>query len=586
MTKPSNRRSNPPAGSIERIPAAAHTRDLWYKNAIIYSLSLEAFLDGDGDGIGDFGGAIRRLDYIQGLGATAVWLSPFHPSPRRDHGYDVADYYGVDPRFGSLGDFVEFSRACRQRGLRLLMDLVLNHCSDQHPWFQAAVEAPPNRFRDYFIWSDRKPKTAHEGVVFPGVQTSTWTYHRRARAWYFHRFYKHQPELNLANPEVQAELFKIVGFWLELGVSGFRVDAVPFLIAQEGINVDNPQPAFELLRDLRAFAQWRRGDAVFLAEANVPPELAKSYVGEAGERLQMIFNFPVNQALFYALATADARPLRKALQASQGMPPHAQWANFLRNHDELDLGRLTQAQRRQVFEAFGPEPEMQLYGRGIRRRLASMLGGDRGRLELANSLLLTLPGAPVLRYGDEIGMGDDLTLSERMAVRTPMQWSEEKNGGFTRAERPWCPPISDGPYGFQHVNVARQRTDPGSLLNWTERALRLRKELPEIGWGQFHVLDSSQQVLALRYEWDGRVSLYVHNFSDALITCDLNLGPELNEHELLCLQTDEWARTDPHGRLNVILQPYGYRWFSYGGLDDLAHSTRLNRSDQPTRDAP
>jgi len=545
--------------------------DLWYKNAVIYSLSLDAFLDSDGDGVGDFRGAMRRLDYLRGLGVTAVWLAPFQPSPHRDHGYDIADYYGVDPRYGSPGDFVEFLNACRQRGMRVIMDLVVNHCSDQHPWFQAALADPHGRYRDYFIWADKKPANAEEGVVFPGVQKSTWTYSRQAKAWYFHRFFKFQPDLNIANPDVQAEILKIVGYWLELGVSGFRMDAVPFLIAHDGINTDDPAPAYGLLREIRAMAQWRKGDAMLLAEANIPPAEARNYFGEDGDRLHMVFNFPVNQALFYALATGDAALLKQALAESSGLPETAQWANFLRNHDELDLGRLTKEQRDRVFAAFGPDPDMQLYGRGIRRRLAPMLGGDRARLELAYSLMLTLPGTPVLRYGDEIGMGDDLSLPERDAARTPMQWSPAPQGGFTSSDNPVRPPIASGPYGFAEVNVADQRSHKGSLLNWTERAIRLRQEMPEIGRGSWSVLDTPPAILALRHEWDGEVSVTIHNLSREAAECTLAVAPPDESRELVCLQSNERCQVDSSGRFATVLEPHGYRWFRFGGLDELVH---------------
>ncbi|MFW2830804.1 alpha-amylase family protein [Sphingomonas sp. ID0503] len=546
--------------------------DLWYKNAIIYSLSLDAFLDANGDGIGDFRGAMRRLDYLQGLGVTAVWVAPFQPSPHRDHGYDVADYYGVDPRYGSPGDFVEFVNACHQRGMRVIMDLVVNHCSDQHPWFQAALADPKSRFRDYFIWADKKPADAHKGVVFPGVQKSTWTYSREAKAWYFHRFFEFQPDLNIANPDVQAEIMKIVGFWLQLGVSGFRMDAVPFLIAADSINVDDPEPAYDLLREIRAMAQWRKGDAVLLAEANIPPNEAIEYFGADGDRIHMIFNFPVNQALFYALASEDATLLKEAIVTSGEPPETGQWANFLRNHDELDLGRLTEEQRATVFAAFGPDPEMQLYDRGIRRRLAPMLGGDRLRLELAYSLMLTLPGTPVLRYGDEIGMGDDLDLPERDAARTPMQWSAAVNGGFTLSETQVRPPIDRGPYGYQQINVAGQRSDRDSLLNWTERAIRLRKELPELGRGRCAVLDSPASILALRYDWQGEASIYIHNFSGQAIEFTFDCkGDQADARTLICLQTACRSEADEDRLCHIMIEAHGYRWFRYGGLDELTH---------------
>ena len=543
--------------------------DLWFKHGLIYNFSLSSFLDSNGDGIGDLEGALRRLDYLQGLGVTAIWLAPFQPSPMRDHGYDVCDYYAVDPCYGTLGDFVEFSRACKQRGLRLIMDLVVNHCSDQHPWFQKASENPESEYFDYFIWADEEPENAEEGVIFPGVQETTWTYNKKVGKYYFHRFYEFQPDLNMANPKVQREVLKIVGFWLELGVSGFRIDAVPFLIAEEGINVKDPKPAYGLLRDIRALAQWRKGDAVLLAEANIPAEKALQYFGDDGERLHMILNFPVNQTLFYALATTDTAPLREKLEASKCIPANSQWANFLRNHDELDIGRLPEDQREAVFAAFGPDENMQVYGRGIRRRLSPMLGGDRRRVELANSLMMTLPGTPVLRYGDEIGMGDDLSLPEREPVRTPMQWSDGPNGGFSYSSDPVRPPIDSGPYGFKIVNVAQQRGAEDSLLNWMERIIRTRKEMPEIGEGEYTVLDTPTSVLALRYDWGDHLSVFVHNFEDRRREVELDIGSAPDGTRMKCVLSDRTYDARDGGRYPMLLKPYGYLWLRAGGLEQI-----------------
>ena len=488
--------------------------DLWYKNAVVYCLSVGTYLDSDGDGIGDFRGLMGRLDYLQGLGVTAIWLMPFQPSPGRDDGYDVADYYGVNPHFGTLGDFVEFTQGCKQRGLRVLIDLVVNHTSDQHPWFQEARRDPDSKYRDWYVWSKKKPKNAASGVVFPGVQKTTWTRDDVAKEYYFHRFYDFQPDLNTANPEVQAEILKIMGFWLQLGVSGFRMDAVPFVIAAKGATVTKPKEDYEMLRTFSQFLGWREGNAIILGEANVLPSTDMHYFGSAGERIQMVFNFEVNQHLFLALATSDCRKLKKAMMETKRRPATAQWGQFLRNHDELDLGRLEEKERQAVFAAFGPEKEMQLYDRGIRRRLAPMLEGDRRRLELAYSLMMTLPGTPVVRYGDEIGMGDNLKLPERNCARTPMQWSTEPNAGFTKSNKPVMPVISAGPYGFEHVNVAAQRRDPNSLMNWMERIIRMRKETPEIGWGDFSFISAqATDILIMRYEWRDNSVIFVHNLS-------------------------------------------------------------------------
>jgi maltose alpha-D-glucosyltransferase/alpha-amylase len=545
--------------------------DLWYKNAVIYCLSVATYMDANGDGIGDFQGLIRRLDYLQGMGVTAIWLMPFQPSPGKDDGYDVCDYYGVDPRFGTLGDFVEFTHGCEQRGMRVLIDLVVNHTSDQHPWFQEARRDPESKYRDWYVWSKKKPKNAASGIVFPGVQKSTWDYDEVARAYYFHRFYDFQPDLNTTNPEVQAEILKIMGFWLQLGVSGFRMDAVPFVISEKGAAVRKPVEHYDMLRTFSQFLNWREGDAIILAEANVLPGTDMRYFGSAGERLQMMFNFQVNQHLFYAMASCDARPLVKALKSTKSRPATAQWGQFLRNHDELDLGRLEPKQRQCVFDAFGPEKNMQLYNRGIRRRLAPMLQGDRRRLELAYSLMMTLPGTPVIRYGDEIGMGDNLKLPERNCARTPMQWSTEPHGGFTKCDKAVMPVIEDGVYGFAHLNVAAERRDPNSLLNWMERIIRMRKEVPEIGWGDFSFIATrTPKVLAMRYEWQNNAVVCVHNLGPEPREVEFSAGAEPGARNVLVnLLSDDHSDPDGNGRHRVLMEPYGYRWYRVGGLDYL-----------------
>jgi maltose alpha-D-glucosyltransferase/alpha-amylase len=550
--------------------------DLWYKNAVIYCLSVATYMDANGDGVGDFAGLMRRLDYLAGLGITAIWLMPFQPSPGKDDGYDISDYYGVNPAHGTLGDFVEFAHAAEGRGIRVIIDLVVNHTSDQHPWFQAARRDRKSKYRDWYVWSDKKPAGAAKGVVFPGVQKSTWSYDQVAKAWYFHRFYDFQPDLNTSNPEVQAEILKIMGFWIQQGVCGFRMDAVPFVISTKGPKVRKPVEQYDMLRFLREFLQWRKGDSIILAEANVLPKTDMEYFGDDGDRLQMMFNFQVNQNLFYALATADTRPLANALKATKPRPATGQWGLFLRNHDELDLGRLTKEQRERVFAAFAPDPGMRLYDRGIRRRLAPMLKGDRRRLELAYSLMFTLPGTPVLRYGDEIGMGDNLELPERVAARTPMQWSTEPHGGFTKSGRPVVPAIEKGPYGYVQVNAAVERRDPNSLLNWMERIIRMRKEVPEIGWGDFAILPTGHHgVFAIRYDWRNNSVVFVHNCTEA--PCETRFAVGLadgSEKLLINLLTEEHSRAHEDGKHHLVLDPYGYRWYRVGGLDYL-----LKRSD-------
>jgi maltose alpha-D-glucosyltransferase / alpha-amylase len=541
--------------------------DLWYKNTVIYSLDLETFMDANGDGVGDFQGLIRHLDYLQALGVGAIWLAPFQPTPNRDNGYDVRDYYGVDPRHGSSGDFVEFMHQAKKRGIKVLMDLVVNHTSDEHPWFQEARKSEDSPFRGWYHWSKKRPADWNKGMVFPGVQKRTWSYDKQAKAYYFHRFYDFQPDLNTENPHVRAEIRRVMGYWLALGVAGFRIDAVPFLIESVVPGQEMGEQNFEYLAEFRQFLQWRVGDAILLGEANVLPEENDRYFGEGGgDGIHMMFNFFVNQHLFYALASGEVGPLIEAIRATQDIPLTAQWAQFLRNHDELDLGRLTEEQRQKVFARFAPEKEMQLYDRGIRRRLAPMLG-DRRHEELAYSVMFSLPGTPVIRYGDELGMGDDLSLPEREAVRTPMQWANEPNGGFSTARKTVHPVIDRGVWGHQHVNVEAQRRDPDSLLNWTARMIRLRKECPEIGWGRCNILETgSPHVLALRYDWRGTSVLVVHNFDER--PHEARIMPDVEGADRLSnLLRDEELHADDSGVYRIALDALDFGWFRVGGLD-------------------
>jgi maltose alpha-D-glucosyltransferase/alpha-amylase len=547
-------------------------QDLWYKNAVVYCLDVETYMDGNGDGIGDFEGLERRLEYLAGLGVTCLWLQPFYPSPNRDNGYDVSDYYGVHPKHGTPGDFVDFMNAAEALGLRVIVDLVVNHSSIDHPWFQSARKDESSPFRDWYVWADDRPDDHASGIVFPGTQKTTWTYDRSARKYYFHRFYDHQADLNAHNPMVMREIERIMGYWLQLGVCGFRMDAVPFLIERKGAGVEHTKN-YDLLHQMRDFLQWRRRDAILLAEANVPPEESMKYFGEQGDRLQMMLNFPVNQRLFYALATADLQPLVQALHDTWGRPHTAQWVQFLRSHDELDLGRLDDDQRQRVFQAFGPEQHMQLYDRGIRRRLAPMLGNDRRRLELAYSLLFSLPGTPMLQYGDEIGIGDNLELPERECARTPMQWTSEAHGGFTRADKPFRPVNADEVYGYETLNVADQRRDPNSLLNWTERRIRMRKECPEITWGQFEIVRSNvPEVLVMRYDWRGTSLVTVHNFSDRRQRLEFEVKVPGGE-VLFEVFDDDHHRADASGTHRLDIREYGHRWFRVGAPDNAINRT-------------
>ncbi|MBD1851805.1 alpha-amylase family protein [Leptolyngbya sp. FACHB-711] len=552
--------------------------DLWYKNTIIYCLDVETFRDSDGDGVGDFPGLTECLDYLSGLGITCIWLMPFYPSPNRDNGYDVTDYYNVDSRLGTLGDFVEFTRQANHRGIRVIVDLVVNHTSTEHPWFQAACSDQQSKYRDYYVWKEKKPEDADEGIVFPGRQSTTWTYQEQAQAFYHHRFYEHQADLNIANPTVRQEICKIMGFWLQLGVSGFRVDAAPYLIELQGVEdqADVTDP-FTYLSEFRDFLSWRRGDAIVLAEANISIEEMPKYFGN-GDRMQMLFGFIVNQQMMLSLVREEAAPLVNALKSLPPIPQIGQWAIFVRNHDELSLDKLTPAEQEEVADQFAPDREqMWIFDRGIRRRLPPMVEGNIRRIQLAYSLMLTLPGTPVLFYGEEIGMGEDLSLDERNSTRTPMQWSDAPNGGFSTApsEKLIRPVISEGQFGYAAVNVMDQRRDPKSLLNWMERAIRMRKECPEFGWGKWQILDTGKpQVFAHRCEWQKGAVVALHNLSSQPCTVTLSSSPENsppgnsppenlpeNDHHWLELLGDCPYEPLKGASREIYLESYGFRWF-------------------------
>ncbi|WP_128546347.1 alpha-amylase family protein [Larkinella soli] len=536
--------------------------ELWFKNGLIYSVDVKVFRDTDGNGFGDFRGLAGRLDYLKDLGVTAVWLAPFQPTPNRDDGYDTSDFYRVDPNVGTEDDFRYFMQEAGRRGIRVMMDLVVNHTSDRHPWFQQARRDPRSPYRSWYVWSEKRPEKWDKGMVFPGVQKATWTYDSTAKAYYYHRFYEFQPDLNAQNPAVLREYRKIVRHWLDRGISGFRLDGVPFLIevAYPGFDTENPDHQFDLLTHLHQFIQWHKSDAILLGEANVDPKEQQPYFGAEGQGMQMLFNFFANQYLFYALATGEVPPLAKALEETKNIPATAQWATFLRNHDEIDLGRLSDAERETVNRRFGPDTTMQLYDRGIRRRLAPMLG-DRRLIDLAYSLLFALPGLPVIRYGEEIGMGDDLRLPERFAIRTPMQWTNGPNAGFSTSDKLIRPVISRGPFGYPTVNVARQQADSASLLNHIRKLSRLRQQCPEIGWGEWKMLETgSLHLLAMRYDWQGRSLLLVHNFGSA--PAQFRLKPEgKSQPTLTSLLDRSRIKPGPDGQYGFQLTSYGYGWY-------------------------
>lgn len=534
--------------------------DLWYKDAIIYSMDVENYRDSNCDGVGDFQGLKDKLSYIAGMGFNCIWLMPFFPTPNRDDGYDVADYYTVDPRFGTLGDFVDFMHTATGLGLRVITDLVINHTSDQHPWFQEARKDKNSPYRDFYVWSTTKPDNADKGMVFPGVQETTWTFDRTAKAYYFHRFYKHQPDLNMENPKVRKEICKVMGFWLKLGVSGFRVDAAPFILEMKTVG-DGASNPYAYFHEFREFLTRRKGDAILLAEANVAMDHIGEYFGE-GTRMNMLFNFILNQNIFLALVRENAQPIREAIHLPPPIYPTCQWANFLRNHDEIDLGRLSEGQRQEVYQVFGPQKTMQLYDRGIRRRMAPMLDGDQARLRLAYSLLLSLPGTPVLYYGDELGMGEDLSLKERLAVRTTMQWSGEKHGGFSDSPESKISEnvIDKGPFGYQKLNVEAAQRDLGSLLNWMEHAIRIRKTCPEFGRGDWSVIESrDESVFAHSCTYQDCTAVAVHNLSakPRKTRLDLSDTPPIKVTEM-------WSDSEypplKGPKYEFTINGSGYRW--------------------------
>ena len=537
------------------------TSDLWWKNAVVYCVDVKTFQDSGGDGIGDLDGLGDRLDYLAGLGVTCLWLLPIMPSPWRDNGYDVTDYFDVDRRLGTLADVVELLRAARERGIRVLTDLVVNHTSDEHPWFRAARSSRDNPYRDYYVWRDR-PEPQPAGLVFPGEEDSNWQLDPATGQYYLHRFYRFQPDLNIEDPRVRAEFQKIMGLWLELGFSGFRVDAAPFLIETEGIAGKSPKDPHAPLRDMRGFLSRRRGEAALLGEANVAADQLTGYFGQHGNELHMLFNFILNQALYLSLVREDPRPLAEHLRELPVTPLNCQYANFVRNADELSLDKLSEAERQEVFDAFAPDENMRLYGRGIRRRLPPMVGGDQRRLELAYSLLFSLPDTPVLLYGEEIGMGDDLDAPGRASVRTAMQWSDEPNAGFSTAERIWPPIVADGPFGYRRVNVRDQLRDPDSLLRRVTALIRARKQCPELGFGHWRLLETDQdRVLAHAAEWAGGRVVALHNLAGTgcRVKVDLPAGPVEQ------LVADRREQKLPATGTPIPLEPYGWRWLRLHG---------------------
>ncbi|KGH45941.1 trehalose synthase [Modestobacter caceresii] len=542
------------------------TSDLWWKNAVVYCLDVETFMDWNGDGVGDLEGLAQRLDHLADLGVTCLWLMPFYPTAGRDDGYDITDYYGVDPRLGTHGDLVEMIRTAKDRGMRVIADLVVNHTSDQHPWFQSAKASKDSPYRDFYVWRGDEPPDTSDQVVFPDAEGGIWTHSPETGEWYLHRFYSEQPDLDVTNPRVRDEIAKIMGFWLELGLSGFRVDAVPFLLETDGVDPDDaahfPDP-HEYLRALRAFLGRRTGSGVLLGEVNLPFEQqAEFFGGQDGDELTMQFDFNTMQQMYLSLARGDAGPLAASLAARPAISPDSQWGTFVRNHDELTLDKLGDDERAEVFAAFGPEESMQVYDRGLIRRLPPMLAGDPRRVRMVYSLLFSLPGTPVLFYGEEIGMGEDLSAGSRLSVRTPMQWTSGANGGFSDAPaKELTRPVVDGGFAPEFVNVADQRRDPDSLLSFMKLLIRRYRESPELGWGGFQLLEQPHAaVLAHLCTWDDGALLAVHNLGPDPLTVPLTVPGCGTGHRLEDLLTAGGEQLAEDGSVELALEGYGYRW--------------------------
>jgi maltose alpha-D-glucosyltransferase/alpha-amylase len=529
----------------------------WFKNAVFYEVYPRAFADGNGDGHGDLRGLITKLDYFRDLGVDCLWLQPIYPSPLVDDGYDIADYYNVHPDYGTLDDFKTFLSEAHARGLRVIADLVLNHTSDQHPWFQAARASKDSPYRDYYVWSDTDQIFREARIIFLDTEASNWTWDAAAGQYYWHRFYSCQPDLNYDNPAVRAEMLRVMQFWLDLGIDGFRADAVPYLFEREGTNCENLPETHAYLKELRRFMDQHYPGRILLAEANQWPQEVRPYFGD-GDEFHMAFHFPVMPRIFMALAQADRTPIVDILSATPAIPANCQWCTFLRNHDELTLEMVTPEEREFMWQTFAPQPRMRL-NLGIRRRLAPLLGGDRRKIELLSSILFTLPGSPTLYYGDEIGMGDNIWLDDRDGVRTPMQWDGGQNAGFSAAppEKLYASPVDDERFSYLSVNVAAQRADPDSLWNTLHRMIAVRKQEPAFGCGECQFLPiENRAVLGLVRTCDGQRALALHN---------LSANPQTVEFSSQRGQAVRLLSSHPHPDAldpsrALTLNPYEYLW--------------------------
>jgi maltose alpha-D-glucosyltransferase / alpha-amylase len=534
---------------------------LWFKTAVFYEIHIRGFFDGNDDGSGDFRGLTEKLDYLQWLGVDCVWLLPMYPSPLRDGGYDIADFYSIHPDYGTVEDFKAFVDQAHQRGLRVIADLVMNHTSADHPWFQESRTDPAGPKGDWYVWSDTDDRWSEARIIFVDTEPSNWTWDPVRGQYYWHRFFSHQPDLNYDNPEVQEAMLNVVRFWLDLGIDGFRLDAIPYLYERDGTNGENLPETHAYLKRVRAEVDAHYPDRVMLAEANQWPEDVVAYFGD-GDECHMAFHFPVMPRMFMALRREDATPMLEILGRTPAIPENAQWGLFLRNHDELTLEMVTDEERDYMYSEYAKDPRMKL-NLGIRRRLAPLLDGGRGEIELMHAILFSLPGSPVIYYGDEIGMGDNVFLGDRDGVRTPMQWTGDRNAGFSRADwaQLYLPPLMDPVYGFQAVNVEAQLRISTSMLRWLHRMVALRKEHPVFGLGDYEPLENDND----------RIFAHVRRYADEIVICVHNLA---RSAQAVQLDLSRWEGLVPEEMLGrsrfpaigqlpylLTLGPRGWFWF-------------------------
>ncbi|HLM43078.1 MAG TPA: maltose alpha-D-glucosyltransferase [Myxococcaceae bacterium] len=538
------------------------TDPLWYKKAVIYELHIRAFYDSNADGHGDIPGLIEKLPYLQDLGVTCLWVLPHYPSPLKDDGYDIADYYAVHPEYGTLADFQRMVDEAHKRDIRIISELVVNHTSDQHAWFQEARRDPQSPKRDYYVWSDTDEKYKGTRIIFTDTERSNWTWDPVAKQYFWHRFFSHQPDLNYDNPEVQEAMLDVMRFWLNMGVDGFRCDAVPYLFEREGTNCENLPETHAFLKRLRKAIDSEYPDKLLLAEANQWPADVRVYFGD-GDEFHMGFHFPVMPRLFMAVRREDRTPIVEILQQTPDIPETCQWAIFLRNHDELTLEMVTDEDRDYMYREYATDPRMRI-NVGIRRRLAPLMDNGRRRIELMHSLLFTLPGTPVLYYGDEIGMGDNIYLGDRNGVRTPMQWTPDRNAGFSRADgaRLYAPVIADPVYGYQAINVEAQERVRSSLLNWMKRMLRVRQRYPAFAMGKQRWFNpDNRKVLAFTREYEGQTILIVCNLSRFAQPAVLDLREYEGQIPVELIGETPFPRISGSMPYQLTLGPYMFLWF-------------------------